>query len=459
MGFDYKGQVDICVSDDEMTVEIVLAAPTEECEYDVDSLIGYLNENKVLYGIDKDAIEDMVKNKTYNKSVVVAKGKECVASENGYYEYYFDIEPSSKPKLNADGTVDYFNLSILQTVEENQLLAKYFPKKEGIDGYKITGEVIKAATVKDMPPIRGKGIRVSEDEKEYYATCDGKVELKFGCINVLQTHIVMGDVDLSTGHINFRGDVEIMGNITSGMNVKTTGNITINGIVEGAQLTAGKDVLIRGGIIGGNKAIIESGGNIFAKFIENAEIRSKASVNADSIVNCIVSAHTEIRAIGKNSVIVGGRLKAYKRILTGTLGSHVGVRTEVEVGTRPEVLSTKKSYEDNIKLMQDKLDKLEDLVERLSKLQNKNNETMMQAVRSKIEVSADIHKTKALLEELTKKIEIGKNSSIAVEGRVFPGVSIMVEGVAINVNDIFEGIEFLRKGANVLTRQYQKEED
>ncbi len=459
MGFDYKELLHLNISSDEMIAEITLETPSGEVEYTVDGIVDYLVENHVTYGIDKAVIEGMINNNTYNSPMVVAIGKACIEGCDGHYEYYFDTEPSSKPKLRADGTVDYFNLSIVEAVEENQLLARYISKEEGSEGCKVTGEVVRPAPVRDLAAMRGKGIKISEDGKEYYANCEGKVELKLGCINVIQTYVVSGDVDLSTGHIEFRGDIEIMGNISSGMKVKTTGNVTVNGIVESSSIYAGKDVLIRGGIIGGERAIIEAGGNIFAKFIENAEITSKGGVSADSIVNSFVSAHTEISAIGKNSVIVGGRLKANKRIFTGTLGSKVGVKTEVEVGTRPEVLATKRSYEDGIKSMQERLTKLEELVDKLSKIPNADSDTMMQAIRSKIEVSADIHKTKSLLEELTRKIEIGRNSIIEVEGRVYPGVLVMVEGIGMSIEDTFEGITFLRKGANVLTKQYRKEED
>lgn len=61
--------------------------------------------------------------------------------------------------------------------------------------------------------------------------------------------------------------------------MKASGNVTINGIVEGATVTAGGDITINRGIQGTTKAIIKSGGNIVTKFIESTQlVEAKGSI-------------------------------------------------------------------------------------------------------------------------------------------------------------------------------------
>ena len=192
-------------------------------------------------------------------------------------------------------------------------MAEYIPKKEGVNGYDVFGKTLLAAKCIDIAPLRGKGFRVSDDGKKYYALFNGKIELNMNVMNISPTYVIPGDVDLSTGNIDFKGDLEIMGSIKAGMHVKATGNITVNKLVEAAYVEAGKDVLVRGGILGGGKAVIQAGNNVYGLFIENATIKANNTVQADSIVNCDVTAFSDINIFGRTSAIIGGHLKANRK--------------------------------------------------------------------------------------------------------------------------------------------------
>jgi uncharacterized protein (DUF342 family) len=91
------------------------------------------------------------------------------------YSYTFNTAPNKKPRLREDGSVDYYNLNLIQCVSEGDLLAKYFEKVEGKSGRTVTGRELPVEKYKNLPPLRGKGFTTSEDFIEYYAAYDGKV--------------------------------------------------------------------------------------------------------------------------------------------------------------------------------------------------------------------------------------------------------------------------------------------
>ena len=125
-------------------------------------------------------------------------------------------------------------------------------------------------------------------------------------IMIQSVYEVSGNVDLATGNIDFRGDVIIHGNVTTGSKIKATGNITIDGTAEGCTIEAGKDIILRGGMIGGEKASIKAKGNITAKFIEYSTVEAEGAIEASSAMNSTIVSYDRIFFRGKNATVVGG---------------------------------------------------------------------------------------------------------------------------------------------------------
>lgn len=194
----------------------------------------------------------MLREKQFAKEVVVAKGKEPIDGEDAHFCYYFKKEVNPKPKVLADGTVDYKNMELFEFIKKDTLVAEYFPATAGTFGYDVTGQMISPKHGKELPALRVIGVRVSEDKKKYYADIDGIIEWHEGenKLEIRNLYTVPGNVDAATGNIRFNGDVNIMGNVTSGFSVQAAGNIVIDGHCEASQIEAGGDVIIRKGCQG-----------------------------------------------------------------------------------------------------------------------------------------------------------------------------------------------------------------
>ena len=102
----------------------------------------------------------------------------------------------------------------------------------------------------------------------------GKIETQNDRVVILPVHELSGNADLSSGNIDFHGDVVIHGSVESGVIVKASGTITVDGIVEACTLEAGKDIILRSGMLGGNKASVKTKGSITAKFFEFTPLQS-----------------------------------------------------------------------------------------------------------------------------------------------------------------------------------------
>ena len=77
-------------------------------------------------------------------SVHIAKGEPVVDGTDGYFDFNFDTEFNKKPKVNEDGTVDYWSIHAVEVVEEGQVIAIDIPNLDaeslGVAGLDITTE-------------------------------------------------------------------------------------------------------------------------------------------------------------------------------------------------------------------------------------------------------------------------------------------------------------------------------
>lgn len=456
---ELKKYIQIQINEDETECKLCLDMADTPDFYILEDIIDFLKESGIVYGINENIISKMIGEKIYERFVVVANGKKMVDGKNGYYMYTFNTSPNKKPKLREDGSVDYLNLNLFQSVSEGELLARYISKVDGSDGCTVKGKVLKAAVAKNLPPLRGKGFTISEDCMEYYAAYDGKVDASNGIINVTKVSTIPGNVDLNTGNLDVRGDLEIMGNVIAGMSIKATGNITINGVVEASYITAGKNILIKRGILGGGRAKIEAGGNIFAQFIENSSIYSGDCVQANSVVNSIVTAYNDINIYGKTSSIVGGSLKANRMVRTKCIGSVGQVLTRISVGVENSIEATLKLKETKLQEEIEELQKIEKAMKLLNaNKQQADKEMLLLLTRSKIEKNASIAELKRDIENIRMRIELAKSAEVVAEEMAYQGTIISIDGVILKLHNDYEKIVFIRRKDKILTKMYQEED-
>lgn len=215
-----------------------------------DDIRAELAAHKVCVGIDEEALRRAAAEAS-GEPVVVARGRPPGESKDAWIEYLFSqeeriIRPAGEER------VDYRERVEIPTVPPGTLIAIKHPPQMGTPGMGVTGETLKPRIPKDVEIKAGKGVEVDPTGQKAFATVGGRPMVTGGGkLEILSTLVQRGDVDLSTGNINFHGDVEVYGRVTENMKVKSGGNITVYRNVTHATLEAGGSIIIKANLIGG----------------------------------------------------------------------------------------------------------------------------------------------------------------------------------------------------------------
>lgn len=197
------------------------------------------------YGITFTELEKELQAPT-GKPVLVAKGIAPVPSQSAQVQYQFDVDKKKyKPIIQGD-RVDYWNHGQIQSVEVGTVLAVRHPPVPGKSGVTVRGKEIVAGEAKDIELCIGQGVTLVEGGQKAVATTAGRPVLMGPdkAIHVLPQLDIPCDVDISTGHIHFNGDVIIRGNIMEGLIVQATGRVVVYGSVYSGSVVSGESILI-----------------------------------------------------------------------------------------------------------------------------------------------------------------------------------------------------------------------
>ncbi|NMB98236.1 MAG: DUF342 domain-containing protein, partial [Clostridiaceae bacterium] len=330
--------ISVSISPDKMNAYINVSEPKFESEseenytYTVDEILKVLNQNGVKYGIDLTVLEQIINKKLYNQTIKIAEGDFPVDGIDGRIEIHFEHEVNYKPIILEDGRVDYRNLNLIQSVKKGEKLCTLIQPVPGVEGMNVLGSKVPPREGKLAKLPVGKNVVITEDGNFLVAGLDGHVSYVNGRISVYPTYEVPGDIDNSTGNIEFLGNIVIRGNVLAGFSVKAGGNIEVWGVVEGAVLEAEGDIVIRRGILGNNKAVIKSKGHIAARFIERSYVEAANDIMAEAIMHSTVKCGGSLILEGKNGLLVGGISVVGKELVAKVIGSQMASTTIIEVG-------------------------------------------------------------------------------------------------------------------------------
>lgn len=327
----------ITVSLDVYEAYLDVSFPSNGEEITTRDIMHRILNSGVVFNIDMEKISKIVKNRIFVEKEVIAHGVEPIIGEEAQIIVEVDTEISAEPLIREDGSVDFRQISMLKSVDKDQVLAVKIPASKGQDGRDVLGRVIDS-TGKDVNLPKGKNTYISKDGLSLFAALSGQIVREKEKLSVENILVIKGDVDYSTGNIEFNGDIVISGDVLTGFTVKTVGDIRIRGVVEGAEIisTSG-NVIVKRGIVGQSKARLLAAKDVIAEYINDATVESGNDVKVgEYIMNSVISADNEIRADRGRGAIIGGRCYAEKAIMAKTIGSQNNIKTEVKVGGRME---------------------------------------------------------------------------------------------------------------------------
>lgn len=302
-----------------------------------EELLEALQQNNVRKGIDFQTMDQICEGKSDRDIVVIARGKEPTAGEDGWYEFFFETDLKKNPILLEDGSVDYQNAKWFEMVKAGQKVAYYHVAEPGRPGYKINGEEIPARRGREQRYLTGEGFRLMPDRRTYLAAIDGKIELKGDKLEITGL-LVLNNVNSANGYVNFDGNVYVQGTVGSGSRISATGDIYVGGFTEGAVLEAGGDIILRKGNDADGKGYVKAKGDIRGVFFETARLISESNIHANYCMSSELQAGGKVEISGRKGILVGGKVSAGTEILAYQIGNEMGLATKLCLRTRDDVL-------------------------------------------------------------------------------------------------------------------------
>ena len=421
-------------------------------ELTASDILNDLAAKKVSYGIKMDTIDALVYKPVYCTDIVIAEGKQPRHGTDARIEYFFNTDISQKPKSCEDGSVNFLELDTVAHISQGQKLARLTPADRGESGTDVNGKDVRPRTVKDSKLEYGANISISDDGMEIYSDVDGHATLVGGKVFVSNVLEIPADVSTSTGNIDYYGSVHVRGSIREGFTVIADGDIIVDGVIEGATIACGGQVIIRRGIQGQSKVSIRAGSNVLCKYIENAEVHAGGYIEADSILHSFVYASGDVVVNGKNGSIVGGVVRAGGKIEAKNVGTEMGGSARLEVGVDPE---KKDRYNELQKLIREsnaEMARLEPVLLTYKKAVDMGREltekqcSYMSLIMSQINgLKKDIAAYQEEFNSIHQLILRSTNSKIIVNRDIYPGSTICVSDIMMLVRTKYSGCQFRKK--------------
>ena len=418
--------------------------------FSLEELHALLEENGIVYGVREETLEKLAQVGQSYTEILIASGTAAQSGSDGYFEYHFNPEPQRKPIILPDGTVDYNVLGEIELVTDGQHLATYHSAVPGEAGIDVLGNPIEAYNGKELPPLKCKRCAPDETGYEYYASAEGNVTVEDGSLTVTPLFVIKGNLDANTGDVDFHGDVLIQGNVSAGVTVKTTGDITINGHVETASLYAGNDVILKNGMQGSGSGVIHAGGNVMARFLEQIQVFAGNEINVGALLNCEVEAGKSVIISGNRGTIIGGSVKAVEQITSASIGNRAAVTTRLVIGLdfdfrhRMEDIDCKiENYQEKIEDATQELENIADQLKTksadLGLIQQKTEQ-----MRRKINYQLKLKEISMERERLINIYQRSANGKIIVSGTANAGCVIVINGLQQVLQSEFRNVTIKR---------------
>ncbi|MEZ9174414.1 DUF342 domain-containing protein [Vibrio kanaloae] len=362
-----NASVAVEVSDDEMLATLVVTGPYNGSVLRGSDIIHSLAQAHIIKGINKLALRKVLmmsgKLKPGEKfTQPVAKGTQPVKGKDAKFTALVEdiTRQVLKPHSEDVGKIDMRDLGETITVGKDDQLMKRTPATKGIAGFTVQGRIIPPLPGQDILIKPGKGTYISPDDPNLLlASYSGLPIIKERTIEV-DDALCVSNVDVSTGHVKFKGNVFVSGNIEPGMIVKATGSITVGGFIESAEVQAQGDIKVAKGIIGHTtkegdpkSCKVFSKGSITASYAQNAELQTvndiRLSVHSMSNdIRCCKNLIV-IDALKKHGTLSGGAAKVGGKVECVFLGVEGDTATKVHCfarydGYRQKIAELKETY-------------------------------------------------------------------------------------------------------------------
>ncbi len=446
--------IDITIDSDEMAASAEITTAQGGKHLSAKAILTAAQEAGVKKGFSKEhllQLAHLAAKEAPNSHVVmkIATGKLAVNGKDAVIKPLVESVQTRilKPKKREDGSVDMRDLGDIICVKIGVPLAKKIPLTQGVPGFTVTATPLPPVPGNDVELVVGEGTSLSAKNKNILIS--EKVGLPKLINNGMEVDEVykIKEVTVATGNINFTGSVIIDGDVTEGMKVTASGDITVGGFVESATLESGGNITIAGGIIGRKHDVekteitdvimsvnISAKGSIFAKYGQYAQISCGQDIRIENqLLHSILDIDgrlwigSEERANGK---LIGGYTKAATSVHAGMIGATAGSNTVINF--EHKIIQFKNEIQKVDELLKLELAQTDELKSAINKLKKLPKEKAKPELLAKIVPTYQFHaKQVGLISNKKQKLEEAIQTYIAsvyIEAteKLYHGVELIV---------------------------------
>jgi uncharacterized protein (DUF342 family) len=431
----------ITITPDKMTVFLTLNENQKPgTPLTADEIVRQMRSLGVTYGINRELME--VSLEFYNEhgmgeeNLIVAQGKPSVPGEHGKIEYLVK-KPSMQILAETDGSIDFREFDSVTKVKKDQPVVRRIPPGPGEAGMSVLGIAIAAKSGAPVifPQISHTTVHPS-DSNLLVSTIDGCVIFYPDGIDLSDCYEVKGDVDFSTGNVRSEGSVTIQGDVKSGFEVCAKGMIMIYGMVEDAKISAGGDVIVKGGFVGKGAGTIESGQDVKLSFVRYQKVTADGSIFIEKeALDSTLHAKKTIVVRGVGLGLAGGSAFATKALIVSTLGTEGETKTIVTFGNDPLVIKQLAALKSRHEALTQKSAHLGSLLKEIQNSKKKSKDLfealinkMEKTMELKTEIDIAMNQLHNQISSLINECKPVENPVLQVTGMVYPGATLICNG-------------------------------
>jgi len=327
--------------------------------------------------------------------------------------------------------------------KEGEVIAKWFPPKEGKPGQNVWGEEVPPQPLPEEPNFSlGENVLLDKEKKVLIAKVSGVVKIDDKQhIEVFPEYTIEEDVDFYIGNVYFVGKkLTIKGDIKFGFKVICEGDLELEGATENMVYIEVKGQFISKGIIRGEDTNVVVYGDAFLQGVEQASLKVFGNLEVKNFLlftEAFVKGDLSV-ASGKG-IVYGGIIKVEGDGEVKILGNESQTPTKIFVGHNPEVIEPYLSLNQKEILIKETLKKLAYGISLGEKLKKEGKltpekEKIWSKIKNQYEQNLkELEKVSNELKSFSVKLDSLKDKKLIVWEKVYPGVSVGIVDVIYTV--------------------------
>lgn len=387
---------------------------------------------------------------------VIAHGIPPKRGANGRIEWQpgleFDEDEPEHPE--GDGTAqppepqstDHYQKNTFLTVDRGQHLATLYPPEPGESGFDVYGQRIPPKAGAPYNLKAHHSIRIT-DGGEVIAAISGLLTRSDHHLRI-DSILQIENVDFSTGHVDFDGEVIISGGVCDRFYVEATGDLTIRGLIEAAHIYCGGELTANGGMAGRDVGTLVAACDAKVRYLVGVRGAFDGDLTVDKeIINSRidVAGNLELR----KGDMIGSDVTVQRHAKVNTLGSEAGVATTLRLGYVPDVSEALTAIAPLLPRMVKHLDELRKQLDEINTRPDRDDEATQ---KRRLELQGGIQQLEAKhatlqrrFETLLVRFEHQSLVDLEVYDAIHPGVKLVMPKCTLEFIETMPGPLVLRR--------------